>query len=580
MSGPAAAKTFGRILADLAMQVPEQKAFVFLPGGDRPEEAVTYAELYAKAAAVGQRVRELAGPEQTVLLLLPPGLEYVAALLGCFHAGVIGVSAAPPHPKRLHRTLPRLLGIAEDAEVSCVLTTVAIEQVALPFLSGEHPLARARWLAVDEVSPDPEAPGPSAGGDVAFLQYTSGSTADPRGVMLTQECLLSNCEFISRVFDIKEHTPEECGFSWLPPYHDMGLIGGILQPLYVSGLSVMTSPLTVMKRPLFWLECISRYGAKVSGGPNFAYDLCVRRLREQPPAEPLDLSTWKVAFNGAEPIRAESLDAFVTTFAGAGFERSALLPCYGLAEATLMVTATASDEEPSIFAASPSALEQGQLLAPDEGEDPVRLVGCGAPAPDHGIAIVDERSGRRSPPGQVGEIWVSGPSVADGYWRRPEQSAEAFSVQLEGEGDTPFLRSGDLGAIVDEQLYVVGRIKDLIIVNGRNIHPHDLELVAEQAHPLLRPHCGAAFGAGEEGLTELNLVLEIDPGEADPAVIARLVRRCVAQELELQLGAIALCPPGAVPKTTSGKVQRRLCGSLLAGGELEVQYLWRRDGVG
>lgn len=580
MTRPAASKTFAQILADLAMQVPEQRAFVFLRDGDSGQEEITYAELYAKAAAIGQRVRELAGPDETALLLMPPGLEYIAALFGCFHAGVIGVPAVPPHPRRLHRTLPRLLGIAEDAEVACVLTTAGIEQAARPFLSGDHPLAQARWLAVDDVAPDPGAPGPSAGGDVAFLQYTSGSTAEPRGVMLTQENLLNNCEIISRVFDIQENTPDECGFSWLPPYHDMGLIGGILQPVYVSGLCVMTSPLTVMKRPLFWLECISRYGAKVSGGPNFAYDLCVRRFREEPPTEPLDLSNWKVAFNGAEPIRAESLDVFVETFAAAGFERSSLMPGYGLAEATLMVTSGASDAPPAIAGVSPSALEQGRLQPAGEGEDTVRLVGCGNPAPDHEIAIVDERSGRRSPPGRVGEIWVAGPSVATGYWRRPEQSAETFSARLEGEGETPFLRSGDLGAIANGELYVVGRIKDLIIINGRNIHPHDLELVAEQAHPLLRSHCSAAFGAGEKGLAELNLVLELDPGVADHAAVARLVRRRVAEELELQIGAIALCPSGTVPKTTSGKVQRRLCGSLLAGGDLDVLYMWRRDSAG
>lgn len=569
--------TFGEILAERAERFPTDTGFIYLTDGETAEEAIDYATLYARVAAIARQVQEVCGPEGRALLLFAPGLDYVAALLACFHAGVVAVSAAPPHPKRLHRTLPRLLSIAEDAEASCVLTEAAIEGAARPFLGGDQPLGRAEWLATDEIEPDPDAPGPSPDRGLAFLQYTSGSTADPRGVMLTHANLLNNCTSIANAFAIGGHEAEGCGFSWLPPYHDMGLIGGILLPLFAGGPSVLTSPLAVMKRPLRWLEGVSRYRATISGGPNFAYDLAVRRYREAPSEAPLDLSSWDVAFNGAEPIRAETLDAFVETFSPLGFRRRALLPCYGLAEATLMVTATAHEAEPTPFAASTPGLEQGEVRAPDAGEGVTLLVDCGLPAAGHAVVIVDEETGREAKPGQIGEIWVTGPSIAAGYWRRLEETAEVFTATLADGDGTEYLRTGDLGAALGERFYVVGRTKDLIIINGRNIHPHDIELAAEGAHPKLRPHSSSATA---DDANRLTLVLEVDPGEVDHAELAQLVRRTVAAELELQVGTVALCPPGAVPKTTSGKIQRLLCAHLLAEGEMEALHTWRRDGEG
>jgi acyl-CoA synthetase (AMP-forming)/AMP-acid ligase II len=396
--------------------------------------------------------------------------------------------------------------------------------------------------------------------------------------MLSHENLLENCRFISRAFGI---CADSRGFSWLPPYHDMGLIGGILQPMYVGGYSALISPVSVIKQPLRWLEGVSRHRATLSGGPNFAYDLCVRRVGEDALAR-LDLSSWEVAFNGAEPIRAATLEAFAAKFGRCGFRRASFLPCYGLAEATLMVTASERRDPPVARAFDAAALEGGRAIpAEPTGSAPARLVGCGGPDVGHELAIVDPLTRRRCAPGVVGEIWVAGPSVALGYWRQPDATAETFHAGLAGEEGREFLRTGDFGVAIDGQLHVVGRLKDVLIVNGRNVHPHDVELAAEAAAPALRPHCSAAFARDDGEAARVVLAAEVDDGgEHDMAAVARAIRRRLAEALDVQLHAVLLCAPGSVPKTTSGKIQRRLCGELMAAGELEVRFVSTPDGAG
>lgn len=562
------AETFGLILRERAERHPEERAFVYLRDGETDEETLSYGELHERACRFGSALERSVEAGARALLLMPPDLDYVAALFGCFYANVVGVSAAPPHPKRLHRTLPRLLAIAADADPACVLTTPAIRDAAAGMLVEGQPLSGALWLTED----DGEAAVPrrtaSGGSELAFLQYTSGSTGDPRGVQLSHANLISNCGMIGEAFDLR--LGRDLGFSWLPPYHDMGLIGGILQPVFHGGCSVLTSPLAILKRPMRWLEGISRYRATTSGGPNFAYDLCTARFEPDRAGE-LDLSCWRVAFNGAEPIRPRTLDDFSERFGRFGFRQAAFLPCYGLAEATLMVTAAGHEEPPASASLDSRGVEGGRGVPAAPGEKATRLIGCGTPAPPHELAIVDPRRLRRCGPGRIGEIWVAGPGVALGYWDRPEETEEVFGASIAGEPGSRFLRTGDLGVVVDGQLYVVGRIKDMLIVNGRNIYPQDIEQSAEAAHDSLRAHCSAAFGAEGDGGTELTIVMEVDgPDGVDGEEVAAAVRRRVARDLDLRLDAVVLCTEGSVPKTTSGKVQRRLCRTQAAEGTLAV----------
>jgi acyl-CoA synthetase (AMP-forming)/AMP-acid ligase II len=562
-------RTFAEALAARAEDAPDALAFTFLDEDGVEREAMTYGALRARSAAIAGMLEERLAVDERALLLLPPGLDYVAALFACFQAGVVAVSAPPPHPRQLERTLPRLLAIGADAAVGAVLTTGELTAPPPGLVPEGHALARAPWLAVDACTSDGDATASARArepADLAILQYTSGSTADPRGVMLTHANLLVNSELIAQRLG---SSGADRGFIWLPPYHDMGLIGGILQPVYRGFECVLTSPLTVVKRPERWLEGISTRRATISGGPNFAFDLCVRRIGPEV-RERLDLSSWEVAFNGAEPIRAGTLEAFATAFAPCGFHREAFLPCYGLAEATLMVTAGERDEPPALRRFDARALERGRA-EPVAGAG-LELVGCGGPDPDHELAIVDPETLMRCEPGRIGEIWVAGASVARGYLGHGDENARAFGAQVAGEANGErFLRTGDLGFTSDGELFVVGRIKDLLVVNGRNLHPHDVEVVAEAADERLRPHSSAAFALGDGTLGDerVAFVAELTDASAASAAIDAL-RREVGTQLGLDLELVVLCQRGSVPKTTSGKVQRRLCRSLLLRGELNV----------
>jgi acyl-CoA synthetase (AMP-forming)/AMP-acid ligase II len=571
-------ETFGEVLSRRAELEPDQTVFVYLRDGETDEEALTCIELHRRAQRIAGALLEKCAPGAHALLLFAPGLDYVSAVYGCFQAGVVGVSALPPQPKRLARTLPRLIAIAQDAEVDVVLTTAMLRDGARSMFT-EGPLAEAAWIAVDDLPEDVPDVGvvARAMSDLAFMQYTSGSTKAPLGVMLTNENLVDNTLFIGEAFG---HQPASLGFNWLPPYHDMGLIGGVLQPVFYGGgrPSVLISPLAFIKRPARWLEGVSRYRATISGGPNFAYDLCTKRVDEQT-REQLDLSCWEVAFNGAEPIRPETLDAFVEMFAPCGFRRSALLTCYGLAEATLMVTGIGKSVEPRYARFDAEALQGGRAEPAHERGRAMQLVSCGAANDRHDLAIVDPETTRRCEPGRVGEIWIAGPSVARGYWHHERESEECFGRSIAGEQPQRggYLRTGDLGVIDDGELFVVGRLKELIIVNGRNYHPHDIEFAGESAHPALRSHCSAAFGMRLGGDGRPALLLEID-GEAveDLEEVLALVRRQVAYDIDLQLQWIGLCEPRVVPKTTSGKIQRRVCAAMLEKGEIELLAEWQQ----
>jgi acyl-CoA synthetase (AMP-forming)/AMP-acid ligase II/acyl carrier protein len=506
---------------------------------------------------------------ERVILLFPPGLDFIAGLFGCLFAGAVAVPAYPPRPRgRQHA----LAAIVADARPALLLTVSSIASRAAALAEGEPALAGLRWLAVDEPAADDEEswaprwshPGADAG-SLAFLQYTSGSTAAPKGVMVSHGNLLHNEEMIRMAFGQSE---ESVIVSWLPLFHDMGLIGGVLQPLYLGASCILMSPAAFLQRPARWLEAISRYGATTSGGPDFAYRLCLERPGGR---EGLDLSRWSVAFAGAEPVRPETLERFAREMAPYGFRREAFYPCYGLAEATLFVTGGRKEEPPRWIEVESEGLGHGRIRPASAGPA-VRLTACGRAWCGQEVAVVDPETGVRRPAGEVGEIWVAGPSVAGGYWQRPEETARTFGARLAGEPDTgPFLRTGDLGFQWGGELYVTGRLKDLIILRGRNHYPQDLELAVERSHPGLRPGCGAAFSVEREGEERLVVVQEVGARrEGDVEEMADAVFRQVFEEHEVRLDELVLVEPGTIPKTSSGKIRRAACRAAYLEGTLAV----------
>ncbi|NOK09188.1 non-ribosomal peptide synthetase, partial [Corallococcus exercitus] len=562
----------------------EARLYTFLEEGE--EGALTYAGLASRARAIAVAVAEHARAGDRVVLLYPPGLEYVAGFFGCLSAGAVAVPAYPPDPSRLERTLPRLRAIIQDARATVVLTTSFVLSMA-EFLFEQAPELRdVKWLATDALSPDEASAwrAPAVTADtLAFLQYTSGSTGTPKGVMLTHGNLLHNLSLIHGAFQAR---PDSVGVIWLPPYHDMGLIGGILEPLYGGFHTALMSPLSFLKRPMAWLEAVSRFGGTISGGPNFAFDLCVRKSTPEQ-RQALDLSRWEVAFCGAEPIRPETLERFMEAFGPSGFRREAFYPCYGLAEGTLIVSGGEKSAPPVSVTISGGALERHRAEEVGAAEPGARtLVGCGRTLAEQRIAIVDPETLERRAAGEVGEVWVSGSSVAQGYWGREDATLETFQARIAREDGGPYLRTGDLGFLrPDGELYVTGRRKDLIILRGRNHYPQDLEATVEAAHPALRPGGGAVFAVDVAGEERAVVVQEIDVrrlgdlrkqfAAADAAVGA--IRQRLAESHEVQAHAVVLIEPGSLPKTSSGKVQRHACRTGFLTATLQEVMAWREE---
>ncbi|MFE0173428.1 fatty acyl-AMP ligase [Streptomyces sp. NPDC059002] len=563
---------FARLLHERARQAPDVVAHRFVHDDESAEE-LTHAALDARARTVAAGIAAATGGRpDPVLLLFAPGPDYLAALFGCFYAGVPAVPAFPPDPTRLARTLPRLAAIIEDAGASTVLTTSDIAPLLAEWLTSTLGGRAPHLIATDTLDPadatvDPP-PAPRAGVP-ALLQYTSGSTALPRGVLLDHDRLRANCAEIARGFGIH---PGSSGGLWLPPYHDMGLVGGILTPLATGIPVTLMSPVTFLRRPLSWLRMVSRYRATIIGAPNFAYDLCVRRATDAE-VEGLDLSGVELAFTGAEPVRAETMERFAALFGPAGFRAAAFLPCYGLAEATLYVTGGKPLGGWQSVSVDREALEVHGTARPARPGHPSRdLVGCGRPGPGTRLLIADPATREPLADGAVGEIWVDSPSVTDGYWRRPEETAGTFGARTPA-GAGPYLRTGDLGFVLDDELFVAGRLKDLIVINGRNLHPVDVERVCEAAVPGIRRNCGAVFAVdGAPGGTE-RLVVVYEADVADEARYAAAVdgiRRTVSMELNVRPHAVVLVRPRTIPKTSSGKVQRWLAHRHYLAGELDV----------
>ncbi len=581
--------TLVEILRWRALQQPDQRPYTFLLDGEVEGGHLTHTALDCQARSIGALLQSYEAKGQRALLLYPAGLEFIAAFFGCLYAGVVAVPLPPPNLAQPHRTLSRLRAIIADAQPAVVLTTSAFLSKTEDLFKQAPELQAMRWLATDTVNAElaQDWRSPAVTGDtLALLQYTSGSTAQPKGVVITHGNLLHNSAYINEVFAL---VPDSITVTWLPAFHDMGLTNGIIQPIYKGGPCYMMSAVSFLMRPIRWLEAISRYKATISGGPNFAYELCTRGITPEQLAK-LDLSSWDVAYNGAEPVRADTMSRFTAAFAACGFRPDAFHPCYGLAEATLLVSG-GSLRGKMFHTVQVAPFEHNRVVEADPQDQNVRkLVGSGHALRNTRIVIVDPESRAVCAPDQVGEIWVSGPSVTQGYWNRPEDTERACRAFLKGTGEGPFLRTGDLGFMKGGELFVTGRLKDMIIISGRKLYPQDIELTVEQCHPALRPACCAAFSADGAGEEQLIIAAEIEPryrpgapdtvnGETnklskgrlplDIEAVVRAIRRAVAEEHDVRVHTVALLRAGHIPKTSSGKVQRHACQASFLKGTLE-----------
>ena len=552
----------------------DRTAYIYLRDGQNEDIRWTYRELEQKVAALSQHILRHAKPGERVLICHHPGMDYVLSFWACVVSGIIAV---PVYPPRFNQKLERIQSIVQDVGAKIALTSTSVVENIRPLLTTQPSLAQIVWVETDTFtlssdSPVTERPRVNAG-DLAFIQYTSGSTSQPKGVMLTHSNLVSNLAAIQNGFG---HHSESRGVTWLPPYHDMGLIGGVLSPVFTGFPVVMFSPFTFLQRPIRWLQAISKYKSTSSGAPNFAFELCAKRISDEQVAE-LDLSHWETAFCGAEPIRAEAMDTFAKKFAPAGFRSEAFYPCYGLAEATLMVSGGNRMTGLKRISLNTKHLENERRATVVDANAPGsrQYIGCGHAVFGHEIRIVNA-DGMALSDGQVGEIWVHGPSIAKGYWNRPDESKRTFQAEVVGESGKHFLRTGDLGFLNCGELFVTGRVKDLVIIRGRNVYPQDIESTVQAAHAGVASGNGAVFSVEAAGEERLVVVQEIDrkyragleTQEAES--VLKTIYEKILESHELKPHAVMLVKHNSIPLTSSGKIQRQATRKLFLDGGLEI----------
>lgn len=553
------------------------KVYTFLPKGKTEEITITYQELDKKARAIAAVLQSMEAKDQRALLLYQPGLEFIAAFFGCLYAGVIAV---PVYPPRCNHHGNRMQAIVSDAQATIALTTTSVFNNIENTLKSETTLANLSYITTDLIDSNKALDWqyPQIDKNVlAFLQYTSGSTGKPKGVMISHGNLLYNEEMIKQGFG---HTSDTIIVSWLPLYHDMGLIGNILQPIYLGIHCVFMPPIAFLQKPIRWLQAISHYKATTSGGPNFAYDLCVEKIKPEQ-LEGLDLSSWEVAFSGAEPVRAKTIKCFSETFAQCGFRKEAFYPCYGMAETTLFVSGSLKSEEPIIRTVNGTELTQNRVVFTDKSRvDSQEFVSCGHTWMEQKITIVNPETLIECNDEEVGEIWVSGANIARGYWRKPEQTEKIFNAYIADTIKGPFLRTGDLGFLQDGELFITGRIKDVIIIRGQNHYPQDIELTVENSHIALKTGSGAAFPVEVNNQERLVIVQEIERSylyKVNVNEVVGKISEVVSIQHGLQIYAAVLIKTGSIPKTSSGKIQRYVCKNAFLNGSLNVLKDWSEN---
>jgi acyl-CoA synthetase (AMP-forming)/AMP-acid ligase II len=566
--------TLVELLRWRAAHQPDRVAYTFLADGDADERNVTYGELDRRARAVAVWLSGRPARGARVLVLLEEGLDYLVALFGCMYAGALAVPVHPPDPHRLQRTLPRLLTIAENAGVTSVITSHEIAAASREGLSAIPVLSTAAWLAVDTDlgSPDGwEDPGLGPD-DLAYLQYTSGSTATPKGVMISHRNLIHQLTDFDTGY---AHDPDSVLVSWLPATHDLGLVYARFLPLFIGFRCVFFSPVAFMARPARWVRALSTYRGTHSPSPNFGFELAARKVTAADEAG-LDLSCVRVLLNGAEPIREESERLFYQAFAPVGLSATAITHAMGMSEATAkIVTEPIGRTPPKFLTIDGAAYEANRVVLVPPGTPRARQVASnGTTVLDTRVVIADPATREKLGEDRVGEMWVAGTTVAQGYWNNPEATETTFRARTT-DGDGPFLRTGDLAFVHDGEVYLTGRSKDVIIIRGQNHHPQDIEWTLGMAHPAIRPNCAAVFAIADDGLDRLVVVTEVAQVPiADPAPILAAIRQAVSEEHGLVPATIALIPPRALPKTSSGKIQRSRTRELFASGELQIAARW------
>lgn len=558
---------------------PDKRVYTFLSGGESASAHLTYRELDLRARVVAAKLQSCVKPGERVLLLYPPGLDFTIAFFGCLYAGIVAVPAYPP---RRNRRASRIEAIVADADAKAILTVDTIfkqlteKKSDIPVLSIIPCVATD--TASDEISHGSFNELPIASDSIAFLQYTSGSTGKPKGVMVSHANLMYNSSLICKFYG---HDTSSVGVIWLPPYHDMGLIGGILQPLYGDFPVVLMPSNSFLQKPVRWLQAISRYRATTSGGPDFAFNLLCQKVTPEQ-LERLDLSSWTVAFTGAEPIRAQTLERFSATFSACGFRHEAFYPCYGMAESTLIISGGKHTEPPVIRHIDRDALQQNKVAwvkSADslEAGSVQHIVGCGQTDSDQAIVIVDPDAGEALDDEEIGEIWVQGRSIAQGYWKKPVETQQVFRARLKDGREGCFLRTGDLGFLSKGELFITGRLKDIVIVAGRNYYPQDIESSIENCNPALRAGGSAAFSVEVHGIERLVVVQEVERRFVRNIDMKRVLgdmRQAIAAEHTVQLYSVVLIKPSSLPKTSSGKVKRYACKQAFLNGDLNVVEEW------
>ena len=573
------------VLLDKSTTIPHQLAYTFLADGETESGSCTYQELDLNARAIAVELLTKVKPGDRALLVYPytAGLEFIAAFMGCLYAGVIAVTDYPrQHIKSLSQYQDRIV----DCQAGIALTTYEFaERVKGQLIS--HPtmalkLKALPWIASDRVDlsvADRWQPPKIDGDSLAFLQYTSGSTGHPKGVMVTHGNVLHNSQVIYKSFG---HNEQSRILIWLPMFHDMGLIGGVMQPLFAGLPAVLMSPIALAQKPFLWLQALSKYKITTSGGPNFAYDLLCQKITDEQRAS-LDLSHWQVAFTGAEPVRAETLEKFTELYEPCGFDRNAFYPCYGMAEATLFITGIDPGKYPTVTYLDKKALTEDKVVAvTSEHPDSKAVVSCGHTWLGDEIIIVNPETKMQCEGDRVGEIWATGAGIGKGYYQREEQTENTFRATLANNPDKTYLRTGDLGFTRDGELYITGRIKDMMILWGRNHYPQHIEETVESCHPALRPNHGAAFSVdvgGEEQLVVAHEINRTDLRKLNAEEVIGAIRLSVGEQNMANVFAVALLKTGSIPKTSSGKIQRRACQSMFLDGSLNTVAQWQQSEI-
>lgn len=582
-------------------QFPEKKVYHFSETGlVKDNLSYTYSALEEKIIHLAALIQEHASPGDRVLMIFAPGMDYIVAFWACIYAGVIAVPAYPPFNKN---TVEKIQAVIENAKPALILSNTAVitaikrlglvkkiaanrlmNQLLKQFASKTIDLLawdfkQFFWLDINLLKDYSGTwkPHNSHPDDIAYLQYTSGSTAMPKGVMVSHENILDNTGL---VYETIGKPANERLVSWLPPYHDMGLVSSVLFPVYCDYQAMMMSPVVFLRNPLLWLQAIFEFGGTISGGPNFAFELCAKKINETELSQ-INLKHWRVAFNGAEPIHHATLENFTKKFAACGFKKNAFYPLYGLAESTVYVSGekTSFDAPPYYLTVDKESLKKNKVIISSKNHDSKVLVSSGKPKVQICI-VTDQTSGKACDEGEIGEIWIRGSSVTKGYWSKEQETQEVYSASLRSDPHHRYLRTGDLGFILDGHLFVTGRIKDLIIINGKNYYPQDLELVIEASHPSIRSGCSVAVALNHEDKEEVVVIAEVIIANA---VIYQEIAEKIHEQVHLNFGIpvyeIYLIPPKTIPKTTSGKLRRSYTKLAIEENQLSLLFKWNKAGA-